>query len=106
MAHKTVPSHNKARALQPDDIDLAAEREELLRKRLAFLGTESAGEFTFKAFRAGRATELAANGASIGTILEAGEWRSRTFLNYVDTGKVDAAQLLNRVIEVSDTEGD
>ena len=28
VAHKTVPSHNKARALQPDDIDLAAEREE------------------------------------------------------------------------------
>ena len=58
--------------------------------------------FTFKAFRAGKATALAAAGKSIGTILRVGERRSSAFLAYVDEDVVDVVQLLSLAVDNSD----
>ena len=68
------------------------------------LGVAGAKTFTLKAYRAGKATSMAAAGATIGQILLAGEWRSQAFLRYVDTDIVDHAQLLSAVVEGSDCE--
>ena len=76
----------------------------LLRRLLTLCHTPSAPEYTFKAFRAGRATALAAAGKTIGDILTAGEWKSAAFLSYVDTDVVDQAQLLDQVVDQSDEE--
>ena len=48
-----------------------------------------ADNLTLKAFRAGRTTEMAKSGCSLGQILCAGEWRSAAFLCYVDEDAVD-----------------
>ena len=58
--------------------------------------------YTLKMFRAGHATELARSGKSVGDILRAGEWRSAAFLAYVDEDLVDAAQILDHVLDDSD----
>ena len=68
------------------------------------LGVPKATCFTGKVFRAGKATALAAAGASVGEILLAGEWKSRAFLRYVDEDAVDAAQLLESMLDGSDSE--
>ena len=60
--------------------------------------------YTLKMFRAGHATELAKSGKSVGDILQVGEWRSAAFLAYVDEDLVDAAQILDHVLEDSDME--
>ena len=61
-------------------------------------------QYTLKAFRAGHATELAMQGKSLGEILQAGEWRSKAFLAYVDANCVDEAQLFKELIENPDDE--
>ena len=76
-----------------------------LRRMLTLCNVPLADQFTLKAFRAGKATALAASGKSLGTILQAGEWRSSAFLSYVDTDAVDSAQLLEQTLAVSDDEG-
>ena len=75
-----------------------------MRQLLGLLQFEGASAVTLKAFRAGKATELAAAGKSVGHILRAGEWRSAAFLAYLDEDAVDAAQLLHRTLEQSDEE--
>ena len=59
---------------------------------------------TWKAFRAGHATALALQGASIRHILAAGEWRSRTFLQFIDEDTIDAAEFLIATLDDSDSE--
>ena len=72
----------------------AHEAVKSLRRLLTLLKVTCPDEFTLKAFRAGRATALAAAGKSVVDILLAGEWRSAAFLSYVDSDLVDSAQLL------------
>ena len=57
-----------------------------------------------KAFRAGHATALAFQGASTRHILAAGEWRSRTFLKYIDEDTIDPAEFLNATLDNPDNE--
>ena len=77
-----------------------------LQRILTLLAVPGASSFTLKAFRAGKATALAAAGFSIGDILRAGEWCSRAFLAYIDEDAVDAAQLLQQTLAASDEEED
>ena len=74
------------------------------RRYLALLGVAEACTYTLKAYRAGKATAMAAAGATVGQILLAGEWRSQAFLRYVDTDAVDAAQVLSATVDNSDCE--
>ena len=64
-----------------------AELLKLIRKQFLLFG-QSVSQLTWKAFRAGHAIHLAIKGASISRIMEAGEWRSKTFLHYVDEDSV------------------
>lgn len=50
-------------------------------------------EFSRRGFRAGRAAALASSGVPLGDLLKADEWRSASFLRYVDLDAVDHAQL-------------
>ena len=80
-----------------------------LKKLIRFLtlgGVANAEAFTLKSFRAGKATEMAAQGNSLGAILEAGEWHSRALLNYVDPGVADHVQILKQTVDGSDDEGE
>ena len=75
-----------------------------IRHVLAGLRVPNPELYTLKMFRAGHATELAKMGKSVGENLQAGEWRSAAFLSYVDEDLVDAAQVLDQVIDDSDME--
>ena len=75
-----------------------------IRQVLTCLRAATPDLYTLKMFRAGHATELAKSGKSVGDILRAGEWRSAAFLAYVDEDLVDAAQILEHVLEDSDME--
>ena len=59
---------------------------------------------SWKSFRAGHATHLAACGCDIKVITDAGEWRSRAFLEYIDGDKVDEVVFLNTTMDQSDEE--
>ena len=75
-----------------------------LRQTLGLLGVEGAQAFTLKAFRAGRATAMAAEGANMAAILQAGEWRSWSALRYIDPDQVDQAHVMRTLIAASDDE--
>ena len=61
-----------------------------LRRYLRLLKIPHASEFTLKAFRAGRATAMAAQSIGLQMILATGEWKSQTFLNYVNEERAEA----------------
>ena len=71
---------------------------------LKLLAVGGAQKFSFKAFRAGKATEMAATGSTLHQILSAGEWRSAAFARYVDEDIADSAQLLRCTIDASSDE--
>ena len=77
-----------------------------LRRFLTLLGQPRPEAFTLKAFRAGKATALAASGKSLGVILAAGEWRSSAVLAYVNENVVDRAQILDATLVASEDEAD
>ena len=54
-----------------------------------------------KAFRAGRATQLAREGKPIHMIMQMGEWRSAAILNYVSADALDASAFWQEVQEES-----
>ena len=60
---------------------------------------------TWKALRAGHATAMAAPGCTLAAILEAGEWRSTAFLNYVDSNVADESEILRSAIQSELDEG-
>ena len=66
-------------------------------RMLALLGHKDASMCTLKAFRAGRATSLAAAGSPIGVILAAGEWRSSAFLRYCRADEISVPAVLEVV---------
>ena len=75
-----------------------------LRRILAQAGASGLDHFTLKCFRAGRATQLAVDGRSLGVILQAGERRSAAFTRYIDEEKVDAATFLVQTLAESEGE--
>ena len=68
-----------------------------VRRMLTLLGHTEANKCTLKAFRAGRATSLAAAGPLTGIILAAGEWKSSTFLQYCQADEVSVSAVLDVV---------
>ena len=76
-----------------------------LRKFLSLSLVEDSQKFTLKAFRAGRATEMAAQGNALGTILLAGEWSGSAVLRYVNVDAIEEQSFLQRaILSDSDTE--
>ena len=68
-----------------------------VRRMLTLLGHKHANKCTLKAFRAGRATSLAAAGSPIGVILAAGELKSSAFLRYCQTDEISVSAVLEVV---------
>ncbi len=80
---------------------------QLLRTQIGLSGSaEGRRSLTWKSWRAGKATQLAKDGRSIGQILLAGEWKSASFDRYVDTGLIDPSALLQVALDQSDDEAD
>ncbi len=71
---------------------------------LIFLGYSEASSMTAKSFRAGRAHAMASQGSNLKEILQAGEWKSKAFLAYVDQNALEEEAVLNHVIAGSDDE--
>ena len=71
----------------------------LVIRSLLLLSVPAAQHLTWKSIRAGHATHLAASGATLATILEAGEWRSAAFLSYIDSNIADAAEVLRQTLQ-------
>ena len=74
------------------------------RDDLGMCGIKDYARFTLKAFRAGCATDLAASGSSLPSILEAGEWRSSALLKYISETEIDKFQFVRRELENEDSE--
>ena len=74
------------------------------RRLLACASVPDAKFFTWKALRAGKATEMLAQGQPLQAVLAAGEWRSIAVLNYVSAEDIDKAAMLDAVIDESDGE--
>ena len=63
-----------------------------------------AERFNLKSFRAGCATDLAASGSTLASILEAGEWRSSALLKYISETEIDKYQFVRRELEKEDSD--
>ena len=68
-----------------------------VRRMLTLLGHKDANKCTLEAFRAERATSLAAAGSPIGVILAAGEWKSSAFFRYCQTDEISVSAALEVV---------
>ena len=65
---------------------------------LETLGVVNWSLYTLKSFRAGRATAMAASGDTLASILQAGEWKSSAFLNYISESEVDRVRMLDHAM--------
>ena len=75
-----------------------------MRRRLAKAGVAHAAEYRLHDFRRGHADDLARSGASLCTLLRAGDWKSAAFLAYLDTEDLAARAVLEASWQASDTE--
>ena len=66
---------------------------------LILMSVPGAQSMTWKSIRAGHATHMAASGATLAAILEAGEWRSAAFLNYIDSNVADSTEVLRQSLQ-------
>lgn len=75
-----------------------------LRRYLALLAVEDATSYTWKAFRSGRATEMAAMGFTLGQVLAAGDWHSVAMLKCIRETEADTLECVRQAAENSDDE--
>ena len=59
------------------------------RNLLSLLHVPGSNAFSFKAFRAGKATALAKSGCPVHVIMQMGQWNSAAMLNYVSPDALD-----------------
>ena len=57
-------------------------------------------------FRRGHARDLQASGASLVEILQAGQWKSPAFLNYLDVNSLESEAVLQAHLEESSDSDD
>ena len=78
-----------------------------LQRVLTLLGVAAPTSYTWKAVRAGHATELALTpGVSLADIMKRGEWRSGSVLAYVRPDDVHVPTFVAQTLEMSDAEAD
>ena len=71
----------------------------LFHRALALLSIPHADQFGFKAFRAGRATQLARDGKPVHVIMQLGQWKSAAILNYVSPDALDAGIFWHQIVD-------
>ena len=74
------------------------------RRYMTLLGCRDAERTTLKSYRMGKASSLAAEGASLQMILESGEWRSKAVMSYLPPEKIDEMKMLQETLRASDSE--
>ena len=78
-----------------------------LQRVLTLLGVVAPTTYTWKAIRAGHATELATTpGVSIAEVMAKGEWSSTAVLAYLRPEDVHTASFVAHALEASDAEDD
>ena len=98
-----------ARNLQPGDRcwrDVSVSSSlSILRQGLTMLQIPGAAAFTWKAVRAGRATELSRTPhVTIQEVMDAGDWRSQAVFNYIKPDEIEPLEALAIALEESDPE--
>ena len=77
-----------------------------LRRRLGALMVPKASLYRTHDFRRGHARDLQASGASLVEILQAGQWKSPAFLNYLDVNSLESEAVLQAHLEESSDSDD
>ena len=72
-----------------------------LRYTLSLLGVLDAVKYRTHDLRRGHARDLQENGASLGEILAAGQWRSPAFLSYLDPDELEGGAVVEAHMEES-----
>ena len=72
------------------------------RRMMTLLMQPGARSYGLKAFRAGRATEMALQGCSLPQVLRAGEWSSMAMCNYADEDAFDFGVMLRNAVDQHD----
>ena len=80
----------------------AASALEVLRKMLVALEVQDAGAYRTHDLRRGHALDLQLSGAPLWQILQAGEWRSPAFLQYLDLHRLDRDLVVQAHLDESD----
>ena len=82
-------------------------KQALAKLHVYLIGAEvpDAKQYTFKAFRRGRATDLAARGYSLAHILDLGEWseKGKAHLKYIRPNAADLQEQIRMAFEDEDT---
>ena len=73
-----------------------------IRKAFLCLGVGDAHRYTYKAFRAGRATHMVAHGHTLSQTMTDGDWKSRAVFNYIRESDADAQEVISQALEESD----
>jgi len=89
---------------EPGKVATGSQMLSKLKRCLILLGYQEASLYSWKSVRAGKATEMAAQGFTLGQVLAAGEWRSSAYMNYIDETGSDHAQLLRAALAESDAD--
>jgi len=77
-----------------------------LKKSLAAIGIADPHAYSSQSFRRGTAHELAAAGGSLAHILEAGQWHSKAFMEYLARADLEQAAVLDVIMAQSDSDGE
>ena len=75
-----------------------------LRQLASELQIPRAESFTYKAFRKGHARDLAAHGAKLEEIMQAGEWSSQALKAYLCLNALELQRILMLELDASDDE--
>ena len=103
--HRLAPFLTQRSAGQPLFLLTTVTFTSTLRRLLSLSLVANSQTFTLKAFRAGRATEMAVQGDTLRAILLAGEWSSSAVLRYVNADAIDKQLFLQKAV-VSDSDGE
>ena len=70
-----------------------------LRRHLGAIGVENAAAYRAHDFRRGHAKDMQERGATVQEILAAGQWRSPSFLEYLDVASFEMHAVMEAHIE-------
>lgn len=77
-----------------------------LQQAVASLRIPEPQAFSSQSFRRGTAQELCASGSPLAVILEAGQWRSNAFMQYLCRADIEGAALLDVILADSDSDAE
>ena len=104
LSHRLGPGLSKLQQGQSLFPFTASQCLKRLRSLLSLLNVPGASCFTFKAFRAGKATALAKSGCPVHIIMNMGQWKSAAMLRYVSPDAFDEGVFWREVAQEEEDE--